>query len=441
MPAGASVAGDGENWNWVSSNPAPFSGSMAHQSNIVSGLHQHYFYGATATLNVNAGDKLTAYVYLDPSNMPSQIMLQWNDGSWEHRAYWGANNLPWGTDGTNSRRYMGPLPAAGTWVKLEVPASLVGLEGHTLNGMAFSMWGGRATWDRAGKTSSSVQWLVTDHLGTPRMIIDQTGTLANIKRHDYLPFGEELFAGSGGRSVGMGYASGDSVRQQFTGKERDVETGLDYFLARYYSSIQGRFTGVDSGPFAVADPQNFNRYSYVQNNPLKFIDPTGEELVLLGDDAEYIKAELERKTGYKLIRDPKTGVVTIDKSVKRTTGEEVSNTLAGKLEEVIRLQDAKKNSVTVTINTTKDEKGEIFVDDFKTRSLDVSDYSILNKADPKFGSTLLGHVLRRNINKQPPPSKISLERSSLTPAIIVALLLRAGYSRIIRRRPKSSGMR
>ena len=81
-------------------------------------------------------------------------MLQWAEGgSWEHRAYWGANNLPWGVDGTNSRRYMGPLPAAGSWVKLEVPASLVGLEGYTLHGMAFSMWGRGATWDRAGKTS------------------------------------------------------------------------------------------------------------------------------------------------------------------------------------------------------------------------------------------------------------------------------------------------
>jgi len=64
-----------------------------------------------------------------------------------------------------------------------------------------------------------------------------------------------------------------------TQKERDNETGLDYFLARYYSSTQGRFSSVDplmaSG--GVGDPQSWNRYSYAFNNPLRFTDPTGME--------------------------------------------------------------------------------------------------------------------------------------------------------------------
>lgn len=124
-----------------------------------------------------------------------------------------------------------------------------------------------------------VQWLVTDHLGTPRMVIDQTGSLAGVKRHDYLPFGEELFAGTGGRTMANGYAA-DGVRQQFTRKERDVETGLDYFIARYYSSTQGRFTGADE-PFAdqsPGDPQSWNLYSYVRNNPLRAVDPNGKAM-------------------------------------------------------------------------------------------------------------------------------------------------------------------
>jgi RHS repeat-associated protein len=94
-------------------------------------------------------------------------------------------------------------------------------------------------------TSGTVHWLVPDQLGTPRMILDQTGSLANVKRHDYLPFGEEIFGTVSGRGSGNGYGGADGVRQQFTRKERDIETGLDYFLARYYSSTQGRFTSPD----------------------------------------------------------------------------------------------------------------------------------------------------------------------------------------------------
>jgi len=81
----------------------------------------------------------------------------------------------------------------------------------------------------AGATSGDVHWLVTDQLGTPRMIFDHTGSLAATKRHDYLPFGEELVATQGARTTALGY-SGDTVRQKFTSKERDTETGLDYLL-------------------------------------------------------------------------------------------------------------------------------------------------------------------------------------------------------------------
>jgi hypothetical protein len=113
--------------------------------------------GATTKLQVDAGDYLYTYVYLDPANMPTEIMLQWRSDTedWNHRAYWGANSIPWGTDGTSSRRYVGPLPEAGKWVRLEVAASQVGLEGKLLNGMAFTLYGGRATWDQAGKTAGS----------------------------------------------------------------------------------------------------------------------------------------------------------------------------------------------------------------------------------------------------------------------------------------------
>ena len=136
---------------------------------------------------------------------------------------------------------------------------------------------------------SKVQWTLADHLGTPRMVVDKSGRLFDdtatpsyderLVRHDYLPFGEELFVGMGNssiRSAGMGYVA-DAVRQKFTGKERDNEIGLDYFLARHFSNIQGRFTSPDA-PFAdqvIQDPQSWNLYNYVRNNPTNFIDPDG----------------------------------------------------------------------------------------------------------------------------------------------------------------------
>ena len=154
------------------------------------------------------------------------------------------------------------------------------------------------------EASANLRWLVTDHLGTPRMIAELTGSVGGIRRHDYLPFGEELPAGVGSRTTQQGY-SGDGVKQKFTSKERDNETGLDYFVARYYTSFQGRFSGVD--PFSIvlevqeerypekaraklrtylSQPQQWNRYSYAINNPLLFVDPTGESIRLSNDPQE-----------------------------------------------------------------------------------------------------------------------------------------------------------
>ena len=152
LPAGATPAGT---WNWVSTDPAPYSGSLARQSDLVAGFHQHYFYNAAEPLQVPAGDTLYVYVYLDPVNPPIGLLLQLNaGGSWDHRAYWGADVFPWGTAGTSSKQYMGPLPLTGEWMRLEVPASAVGLEGAAVTGMAFGLHDGRATWDTAGVTSA-----------------------------------------------------------------------------------------------------------------------------------------------------------------------------------------------------------------------------------------------------------------------------------------------
>ena len=148
-----------------------------------------------------------------------------------------------------------------------------------------------------------VQWLIADHLGTPRLVVDKTGSLSGVTRHDYLPFGEELMVGMGNgsiRSTGMGYQA-DSVRQKFTGYERDTETDLDFAQARFYSNKQGRFTSPD--PFLasakISLPQSWNRYSYVLNRPFNYTDPTGldpqeDEIRRLQQETERLRQETAR---------------------------------------------------------------------------------------------------------------------------------------------------
>jgi RHS repeat-associated protein len=121
-------------------------------------------------------------------------------------------------------------------------------------------------------SGSGTSYLTSDHLGSTRAVMKADGTVA---RHDYLPFGEEIPSSVGGRGSVTGYSTADSTRQKFTQKERDSESGLDYFLARYYSSAQGRFSSVDPLFGSTLDPQTLNRYCYVANNPLNLVDPDG----------------------------------------------------------------------------------------------------------------------------------------------------------------------
>ncbi len=137
--------------------------------------------------------------------------------------------------------------------------------------------------------TAKVAYLTNDHLGIPRINTDRDGNIT--ARHDYHPFGEEIATPQ--RISGLGY-SGDTVRKQFTGYERDNETNLDYAKARMFGSSLGRFTSPD--PYNIileqekgrdekekqqivlgyiSQSQKWNRYVYVLNNPLKFTDPAG----------------------------------------------------------------------------------------------------------------------------------------------------------------------
>ena len=149
----------------------------------------------------------------------------------------------------------------------------------------------------------------TDAIGSVRMITDANGQV--VARYDNLPFGEE-----------QPHAYEHQDARKFAGKERDPETGFDYFGARYYSSSNGRFTTVDPVldiDAAIVDPQRWNRYAYVSNNPFRLIDPDGRDQIdaNLARMLELLKAP---RTAAGAVRGPLIHVV-VDSTIGTLLGE------------------------------------------------------------------------------------------------------------------------
>lgn len=170
-----------------------------------------------------------------------------------------------------------------------------------------------------GTGGSGTEFLTADPLGSTRLVTSVGGGV--VARRDYLPYGEEIPSGTGGRPAEFGAALGTT--RKFTGKERDAETGLDFFggnltdpnedpqghmlsqeknasaklppglrlgdfISRYYSSALGRFTSPDVPLLDQSgeSPQSWNLFSYVRNNPLSFFDPNGGKCKMTKDGLE-----------------------------------------------------------------------------------------------------------------------------------------------------------
>jgi RHS repeat-associated protein len=142
---------------------------------------------------------------------------------------------------------------------------------------------GHLTAEYGSTPISGTLYLTSDTLGSTRLTTtgNSTSGASLGQNFDYRPFGEEIGASWAGRDATFSpdsYPSAPSdPSMRFTGKERDAETGLDFFGARYMSGAEGRFTGPD-GPLydqEENDPQSWNLYTYARNNPLASVDPTG----------------------------------------------------------------------------------------------------------------------------------------------------------------------
>ena len=154
-----------------------FAGTKTIDEISVSGLHDNYTVENTPTET----QTFTLYGLL------ASNVQYWNGSSW--------TTIPGGSVTGNNK----------VWRKLTFSPITTSKIRVTINAVP-DAWS-RVVEIQAFGTSAGgekVQWLVPDHLGTPRIILDQTGSRANVKRHDYLPFGEELFAGTGGRTVAYG---------------------------------------------------------------------------------------------------------------------------------------------------------------------------------------------------------------------------------------------
>jgi RHS repeat-associated protein len=119
-------------------------------------------------------------------------------------------------------------------------------------------------------TDGQFYWLHTNHLGSSRAMTDVNGTL--VYKGQFDPYGQALLEWSSAGNTNLS-------SKKFTGYERDAATGLDYANARMYNSWRGRFMQPDPAGLGASDsktPGSLNRYSYVNNDPVNFIDLTGK---------------------------------------------------------------------------------------------------------------------------------------------------------------------
>ncbi len=113
--------------------------------------------------------------------------------------------------------------------------------------------------------STAVNYLLTDHLGSTALTLDQNGARYNTNTElRYMPYGAPRYT-----------AGTTPTSFNFTGQRKDSGSGLLFYNARWYDPVIGRFLAADTLVPSPGNPQALNRYSYVLNNSLKYVDPSG----------------------------------------------------------------------------------------------------------------------------------------------------------------------
>jgi len=169
MPVDAKQSGD---WKFVSKGAGEPHRGKTYRRQQAKGLVQHYFIDSKQPVEVDQATRFEGWVYLDPKNPPAAVMLQFNDGDWNHRKVWGSDDITFGRQPESHDAYRrgGDLPEPGKWVRLQVDAAEVGLKpGTAVNGIAFTQFGGLAFWDDvAAIKRTAVPLSIANALRTPK---------------------------------------------------------------------------------------------------------------------------------------------------------------------------------------------------------------------------------------------------------------------------------
>src|SRR5207253_1817541 len=130
-----------------------------------------------------------------------------------------------------------------------------------------------AEYGNAQQGVGGTHYILSDQQDSTRVVTDSSGNV--IARHDFQSFGGDISSGVGLRTISQGYSATDTTRQQYAGLERD--NGLNHATFRKYDNSSGRWSSPDpyGGSMSISDPQSFNRYAYVGNDPVNGIDPSG----------------------------------------------------------------------------------------------------------------------------------------------------------------------
>jgi RHS repeat-associated protein len=242
--------------------------------NVIQDALNNYLYDAKGRLCAVENlltTSATEYVYDADGNRVAKG--NWTGISWPTAGNtWAANAVPNCSTPTTANGFTLTavyLRGAGGTQDLEIDSA----QGSTPAGWrqnVFADGGLLATYQQSGTSAPALYFDFNDWLGTKRLVVNAAGQAVNYWGSD--PFGDYLTP----------HVTTDPSDLHFTGKERDAESGLDYFGARYYGSNMGRFMSPDWSakaepvPYSkLDDPQTLNLYAYVGNNPLSRVDPDG----------------------------------------------------------------------------------------------------------------------------------------------------------------------